>query len=345
MDIETQTLIRLFRQMLRIRTFEERVGELFLKGGTAGSMLHLSIGEESIAVGVGEAMRSGDGFTTHHRGHGIFLARGADPKKMMAEIGGKEDGYCRGKGGSMHIADNDLGHLGANAIVGGGISHVVGAGLSYQYLGKDHAAVAFFGDGAMQQGGLYESMNLAALWKLPVMFVCINNEYGMGTRLDRASASLEFAKRAETFGLNGLEVDGLEVTHVLKNTKKLMDDVRNGHPAFLKVNCYRFHGHARKDKSHYREDAEEQKGREKDPILHLENQLIKGALVTTDDLEQVKSEINSEMDEAMEYALNAFEPDPLQRFQDVFASGSPEPLPVDERIRQALNIPIQEEFV
>ena len=345
MDIKTQTLIRLFRKMLRIRTFEERVGELFLKGGTAGSMLHLSFGEESAAVGVGEAMHSGDGFTTHHRGHGIFLARGADPKKMMAEIGGKEDGYCRGKGGSMHIADNDLGHLGANAIVGGGISHAVGAGLSYQYLGKDHAAVAFFGDGAMQQGGLYESMNLAALWKLPVMFVCINNEYGMGTRLDRASASLEFAKRAETFGLNGLEVDGLEVTHVLKNTKKLMDDVRNGHPAFLKVNCYRFHGHARKDKSHYREDAEEQKGREKDPILHLENQLIKGALVTTDDLEQVKSEINSEMDEAMEYALNAFEPDPLQRFQDVFASESPEPLPVDERIRQALNIPIQEEFV
>ena len=196
MDTETQSLVRMFRQMLRIRTFEERVGELFLKGGTAGSMLHLSIGEESAAVGVGEAMNSGDGFTTHHRGHGIFLARGADPKKMMAEIGGKEDGYCRGKGGSMHIADNDLGHLGANAIVGGGISHVVGAGLSYKYLGKDQAAVAFFGDGAMQQGGLYESMNLAALWKLPVMFVCINNEYGMGTRLDRASASLEFAKRA-----------------------------------------------------------------------------------------------------------------------------------------------------
>ena len=159
----------------------------------------------------------------------------------------------------------------------------------------------------------------------------------MGTRLDRASASLEFAKRAETFGLNGLEVDGLEVTHVLKNTKKLMDDVRNGHPAFLKVNCYRFHGHARKDKSHYREDTEEQKGRKKDPILHLENQLIKGALVSTEDLEQIKSEIDNEMDEAMEYALNSSEPEPIQRFQDVYAPDSPEPLPVDERIRKALN--------
>ena len=337
MDTETQILIRLFRQMLRVRTFEERVGELFLKGGTAGSMLHLSIGEESAAVGVGEAMHSGDGFTTHHRGHGIFLARGADPKKMMAEIGGKEDGYCRGKGGSMHIADNDLGHLGANAIVGGGISHVVGAGLSYQYLGKDQAAVAFFGDGAMQQGGLYESMNLAALWKLPVMFVCINNEYGMGTRLDRASASLEFAKRAETFGVNGLEIDGLDVTQVHHKAQKLMERVRNGSPAFLKVNCYRFHGHARKDKSHYREDSEEQKGREKDSILHLENQLIEGSLVTTENLEQIKLEIDNEMDEAMEYALNSTEPESIQRFQDVYAPVSPEPLPVDERIRQALN--------
>ena len=244
----------------------------------------------------------------------------------------------------MHIADNDLGHLGANAIVGGGISHVVGAGLSYQYLRKEQAAVAFFGDGAMQQGGLYESMNLAALWKLPVMFVCINNEYGMGTRLDRASASLEFAKRAETFGLNGFEVDGLDVTQVLHNSQKLMDGVRNGYPAFLKINCYRFHGHARKDKSHYRDDAEEQKGREKDPIPHLENRLIKDILVTTEDLQQIKSQINNEMDEAMEYALNSNEPETTQRFQDVYAPESPEPLPVDERIRQALN-PSPEEFV
>jgi len=338
MNKKTKPLIKMFRQMLRVRTFEERVGELFLKGGTAGSMLHLSIGEESAAVGVGEAMRLGDGFTTHHRGHGIFLARGAEPKKMMAEIGGKEDGYCRGKGGSMHIADNDLGHLGANAIVGGGISHVVGAGLSYKYLGKDQAAVAFFGDGAMQQGGLYESMNLAALWKLPVMFVCINNEYGMGTRLDRASASLEFAKRAETFGLNGLEVDGLDVNQVHHKAQKLLEGVRNEDPAFLKINCYRFHGHARKDKSHYREDAEEQKGREKDPILHLENQLIKSSLLTAEDLEQIKSEIDNEMDEAMEYALNSNEPETTQRFEDVYAPESPKPLPVDERIRQALNL-------
>jgi len=169
------------------------------------------------------------------------------------------------------------------------------------------------------------------------MFVCINNEYGMGTRLDRASASLEFAKRAETFGLNGLEVDGLDVTQVHHKAQKLMEGVRNGDSAFLKVDCYRFHGHARKDKSHYREDLEEQKGREKDPILHLEDQLIKDSFLTTGDLEQIKSEINNEMDDAMEYALNSTEPESIQRFQDVYAPDSPEPLPVDERIRKALN--------
>ncbi|MEC7424080.1 MAG: thiamine pyrophosphate-dependent dehydrogenase E1 component subunit alpha, partial [SAR324 cluster bacterium] len=266
---EKQQALRFFRQLVRVRIFEERVSELFVQGGTAGSMLHLSIGEEAGAVGVMGAMREGDGFTTHHRGHGIFLARGADPKKMMAEIAGKSTGYCRGKGGSMHIADRGLGHLGANAIVGGGISHVVGAGLTYQMKHHGNAAVAFFGDGAMQQGVLYESMNLSALWKLPVLFVCVNNEYGMGTRLDQASATLEFEKRAETFGLLAAEVDGIDVFEVYNQSKNLLEDVRKGKPAFLKVNSYRFHGHARMDKSPYRDQQEEEEGRKKDAIAFL----------------------------------------------------------------------------
>ena len=256
----------LYFQLLRVRTFEDRVGELFLQGGSAGTMLHLSIGEEAPAVGVAEAMQPNDSFTTHHRGHGIFLARGAEPKRMLAEIAGKEAGYCRGKGGSMHIADRKLGHLGANAIVGGGIPHVVGAGLSYQLLKVPSVSVAFFGDGAMQQGNLYESMNLAALWKLPVLFVCINNQYGMGTRLDQASASLEFVKRAESFGLVGKEVSGLDVEEVKKEATLILDGVREGKPAFMKIDCYRFHGHARKDKSPYRDQNEEEEGRKKDPI-------------------------------------------------------------------------------
>ena len=328
-----------FRQLLRIRTFEERVGELFVRGGTAGSMLHLSIGEESGAVGVGEAMQPGDSFTTHHRGHGIFLARGADPKRMMAEIGGKQAGYCRGKGGSMHIADMGLGHLGANAIVGGGITHVVGAGLSYRNLKTGAVSVAFFGDGAMQQGGFYESMNLTALWKLPVLFVCINNEYGMGTRLDRASASLEFVKRAESFGLVASEVDGLDAEAVHATALELLAQARQGQPAFLKVNCYRFHGHARMDKSPYRDDAEEQAGRQKDTLAFQRKRLLDAGL-SESDCDQIVAAVNAEMDEALQFALDSPAPPLDTIYEDVYAPGQPQPEPVDQRLRDAMHSPV-----
>ena len=204
-------LPKLYKTMKRIRTFEERVSELFIKGESAGTMLHLSIGEELGPACVGTAMQENDTFTTHHRGHGIFVARGGDPNRMLAEIAGKKDGYCKGKGGSMHIADMTLGHLGANAIVGGGIPTVVGAAMSYKYLKQERVSVAFFGDGAMQQGILYESMNMASLWKLPVVFCCINNQYGMGTKIENAVGVKDFSKRAESFGLNTLHINDLDV--------------------------------------------------------------------------------------------------------------------------------------
>ena len=245
-------LLDLYRTMRRIRTFEERVNELFVRGQTAGSMLHMSIGEEAIS-GVCKAMEPGDSFTTHHRGHGIFIARGADPNRMMSEIAGKADGYCSGKGGSMHIADMGLGALGANAIVGGGIPHVVGAGLSYRNRGLKNVSVAFFGDGASQQGVLYEAMNMAALWKLPVVFCCINNQYGMGTRIDRAAANTNLHERAIAFGLNGVTVDGGDVEAVHETAERIFTAARNGKPGFIAMTCYRFFGHARLDKSPYRD--------------------------------------------------------------------------------------------
>ena len=336
---EKQQALRFFRQLVRVRIFEERVSELFVQGGTAGSMLHLSIGEEAGAVGVMGAMREGDGFTTHHRGHGIFLARGADPKKMMAEIAGKTTGYCRGKGGSMHIADRGLGHLGANAIVGGGISHVVGAGLTYQMKHHGNAAVAFFGDGAMQQGVLYESMNLSALWKLPVLFVCVNNEYGMGTRLDQASATLEFGKRAETFGLLAAEVDGIDVFEIYNQSKNLLEDVRKGKPAFLKVNSYRFHGHARMDKSPYRDQQEEEEGRKKDAIAFLRDRIIKSGWYQETECDAIVEEVKQEMDEALNHARNAADPGADEMYEDVFDPQTTKPFPVDSRIRESLHLP------
>lgn len=326
----------LYRSMRRIRTFEERVGELFVRGQTAGSMLHLSIGEESAAVGVTAAMRPQDTFTTHHRGHGIFLARGADPKRMMAEIGGKEAGFCRGKGGSMHIADMSLGHLGANAIVGGGIPTVIGAGLSARHKKNDAVSVAFFGDGAMGQGILYESMNMAALWNLPVMFVCINNQYGMGTRIDQATANTALHERAVAFGLNGETVDGLDVEEVAEAARRLMDEARAGRPGFLAVSCYRFYGHARKDKSPYRDPAEEEAGRQRDPVAFARARLVERGLASDAMLDLLDAEIGEEMDQTIDFTIAEREPPLASMFRDVFDPSEPEPEPVRTRIERVL---------
>ncbi len=324
-----------YREMQRIRSFEDRVAELFVRGESAGSMLHLSIGEESAAVGVSAAMVEGDTFTTHHRGHGIFLARGADPDRMMAEIGGKEAGYCRGKGGSMHIADMGLGHLGANAIVGGGIPSVVGAALVAKRRETGAVSVAFFGDGAMQQGILYESMNMAALWDLPAVFVCVNNQWGMGTRVDQATRATRLHERALVFGLNAETVDGHDVLDVAEAAHRIIDGARAGTPGFLAVDCYRFYGHGRKDKSPYRTEAEEAEGRQKDPIEYARRALIEQGHDPAA-LDALDQEIVAEMDGAVEFAVAAPEPALGTMFRDVFAPGEPEPEPVRSRIDRVL---------
>lgn len=329
-------LFDLYRTMRRIRSFEENVAELYVRGESAGSMLHLSIGEEGAAAGVCAAMQPQDSFTTHHRGHGIFLARGAEPDRMMAEIGGKEAGYCRGKGGSMHIADMTLGHLGANAIVGGGIPHVVGAGLSYKRLKTNAVSVAFFGDGAMQQGVLYESMNMAALWDLPVLFVCINNQYGMGTRIDRATRNIAFEKRAEAFGLNAEMVDGEDVEAVFHAAQGLVDAARGGKPGFMTVSCFRFFGHGRKDKSPYRTAAEEEIGRKRDPIARARATLTARNLASDADLDAIDEEVTREMNATIDFTIAAAAPAQASMFRDVFAAGEPEPEPLRTRIDRIL---------
>ena len=329
-------LLPLYRTMRRIRSFEERVGELFVRGQSAGSMLHLSIGEESAAAGVCAAMQDGDTFTTHHRGHGIFLARGADPNRMMAEIGGKEAGYCHGKGGSMHIADMGLGHLGANAIVGGGIPAVVGAGLAARHHGSGTVSVAFFGDGATGQGILYESMNMAALWRLPCVFVCINNQYGMGTRIDQATANPNLHERALAFGLAAETVDGLDVEAVAEAAARLVAGARQGRPAFLVVDCYRFYGHARKDKSPYRDPAEEETGRRKDPVARARDVLVTRGLAKAAELDALDAAIDAEMDATIDFTIAQTEPPLSTMFRDVYAPEEPEPEPVRTRIARVL---------
>ncbi len=311
--------VALLRMMMRIREFEDRVAESYIRGLTAGSMFHLSVGEEATAAGAGLAMEKGDCFTTHHRGHGIFLARGADPGRMFAEVFGRTIGYCAGKGGSMHIADITLGHMGANAIVGANIPIALGGGFSMKYQKTGKLCVAFFGDGALNQGILYESMNMAALWKLPLVFYVVNNQYGMGTRIDRASASLDFVKRAESFGVRGAEVDGMDVEAVVAEARELFSWSRAGNgPGFLLANAYRFYGHGRKDPSPYRTKDEEAEWRKRDPVETQRKRLIEARLLTEQGFTQMKAEIAKEMDDAVAWAAAQAEPAPEELFTNVY---------------------------
>jgi len=313
--------IYLLRTMLRIREFEDRVAESYLRGMTAGSMFHLSVGEEAVAAGMGCAMRDGDYFTTHHRGHGIFIARGADLGRMFAEVFGRIDGYCKGKGGSMHIADVNLGHMGANAIVGANIPISLGGGFSMKYQKRKAISVAFFGDGALNQGVLYESMNMAALWKLPVIFAVVNNQYGMGTRVDRASACLKFAERAESFGVRGIEVDGMDVEKVWSASRELYDSARNGDgPGLIVANAYRFYGHGRKDPSPYRSKEEESEWKGRDPIDFYRRCLLDEQTMDAEQLKTLEVEVKTEVDRAVEWAAASPPPSDEQLYTDVYVS-------------------------
>lgn len=312
---------RLLLTMMRIREFEDRVAESYIRGMTAGSMFHLSVGEEAVAAGMGCAMQEGDYFTTHHRGHGIFIARGADLGRMFAEVFGRTDGYCKGKGGSMHIADIHLGHMGANAIVGANIPISLGGGFSMKYQKKKAISVAFFGDGALNQGVLYESMNMAALWKLPVIFAVVNNQYGMGTRIDRASASLRFAERAETFGVHGVEVDGMDVEAVWNASQKLYQAARAGEgPGLIVANAYRFYGHGRKDPSPYRSKEEESEWRLRDPISLYHKRLAGEQVLKDGEFEQLSEEVKSEVDRAVEWAAASPSPGDDELYTDLYVS-------------------------
>ena len=310
----------LLRTMIRIREFEDMVGESYLRGYTAGSMLHLSVDEEAVAAGIVRAMAAQDVFTTHHRGHGVFLARGADPMRMFAEVFGKSDGYCSGKGGSMHIADIRLGHMGANAIVGANIPISLGGGFSLRYRMIPGVSIAFFGDGALNQGVLYESMNMAALWTLPVLFAVVNNQWGLGTRGDQASASLEFVARAESFGVRGLEVDGMDVEAVHSGAHELLEHARGGKgPVFLVANAYRFYGHGRKDPSPYRARDEEETWKSRDPVLLFRDRLMSEGVISRQEFDDMAAEATGEMEAAVSEAVGRADPAPEELYTDVFA--------------------------
>ena len=313
--------IRMYRQMIRIRLFEEQVNDLYTRALMPG-LAHLYIGEEAVAVGICEALRQTDYITSTHRGHGHCLAKGASPDRMFAELLGKEAGYCKGKGGSMHIADPATGNLGANAIVGGSMGIATGAAFSAKTLKTGGVAVCFFGEGALGQGVLYEEMNLAELWKLPVIYVCENNMYNEYTHYSETTAG-DILARGTAFGVHSETVDGQDVRAVNAATTRLVDRARQGDgPAFLVCNTYRYHGHHVGDinREYYRSKQEEQEWKTgRDPIKLLTSWLIDQKLAEPDALQRLHDEAKAEMERAVKFAVDAPYPNPQEVDQDVYA--------------------------
>jgi pyruvate dehydrogenase E1 component alpha subunit len=311
----------MYRRMLAIRLFEERVNDLYTRALMPG-LAHLYIGEEAVAVGVCEALRKDDYITSTHRGHGHCLAKGASPDLMFAELLGKKAGYCKGKGGSMHIADPETGNLGANAIVGGSAALAAGAAYSAKYLGQDRVVVCFFGEGALGQGVLYESMNLAQLWKLPVVYVCENNLYNEYTHFTETTAG-DIIARPAAFGVQSATVDGQNARAVYDVSSTLVDRARKGEgPAFVLANTYRFRGHHVGDVSrdYYRAKQEEQRWmEERDPIKILGAYLTGDHIVEQAGLDRVQEELTAEMDRAVQWAIDAPYPSAEEVAEDVYA--------------------------
>lgn len=316
----SEDYLRMYRQMVRIRAFEDNANQLYLSAKMPG-LTHMYSGEEAVAVGICEALRVTDKITSTHRGHGHCVAKGAEFKEMFCELLGKEEGYCRGKGGSMHIADQSNGNLGANAIVGGSMGIATGSALSAKMQGRDDVTVCFFGDGATAQGLWYEVMNMAALWKLPVIYACENNGYSEYTRTDEIAAGSIMA-RAEAFGIEAFQVDGQDVLAVNKLSQELVERARKGEgPFFIELMTYRYHGHHVGDinREYYRSKEEERDWKEnRDPIIRMRHWLIEEGLATEAEIEAMNAEIKADAEAAVEYALAAKYPDESEVDMHVF---------------------------
>lgn len=312
--------LRMYTQMVYIRVFEENANQLYLSAKMPG-LTHMYSGQEAVAVGICEALKVTDYITSTHRGHGHCIAKGAEYRAMFCELLGKYEGYCLGKGGSMHIADQEKGNLGANAIVGGSAGIATGAAFTAKYQKTDKVTVCFFGDGALGQGILYEVMNMAALWSLPVIYACENNLYGEYTPVAEMAAGKLLA-RAEAFGIESHEVDGQDVRAVYDLSETLVKKARKGKgPFFILLNTYRYHGHHVGDinREYYRSKEEEKYWKEKqDPIKLLGEWLIKKKIANQTSLDQIQEKIRKEAEEAVEYAIAASYPPEAEVSKHVF---------------------------
>jgi len=305
--------------MLEIRLFEEKVFELYGQNLVPGT-IHLYAGEEAVAVGVCANLRKDDYIVSTHRGHGHCIAKGARLDKTMAEILGKKTGYCMGKGGSMHIADFSIGMLGATAVVGAGIPIATGAGLSIKLRRTDQVTACFFGDGASNQGTFHEGINMAAVWKLPVLFVCENNLYAMGTRQTQVMLTKDIAKRAVAYGIPGVSVDGNDVIAVYEAAQQAVRRARSGDgPTLIECRTYRHKGHSRFDPATYRSKEEVEEWLDKDPVRRLKNQLLERNDLSNTEVKQIEKEVSDAVEAAVKFAKDSPYPAPEEALEDVYA--------------------------
>ena len=313
-------MLQIYRMMCRIRAFETSVAELFAANRLPGHV-HLSTGEEAVAVGVCSALRKDDYITSTHRGHGHVIAKGAELRRMMAELYGKTTGYCRGKGGSMHIADFSIGVLGANGVVAGGFPIAVGAGLSCKLRKTDQVVACFFGDGASNRGPFHEALNMASIWKLPVLFVCENNQFASTTPFSYSTSVKSIAVRAEGYGIPGKSVDGNRVLDVREAALEAVDRARQGKgPTLLEAMTYRIRGHFEGDPQRYRtkEEVEEQAAN-RDPIRQFRDLLSKEEILPKDLDQQIQDEIDQEIKEAIRFAEESPLPLPSDALEGLYA--------------------------
>ena len=309
----------MYKRMLEIRFFEEKVFDLYAQNLVPGT-IHLYLGEEAVAVGVCSLLRKDDYITSTHRGHGHCIAKGAELKRTMAEILGKKTGYCKGKGGSMHIADFKIGMLGATAVVGAGLPIAVGAGLSAKLRKTDQVVACFFGEGASNQGTFHESINMASIWKLPVIFVCENNLYAMGTRQSTVMAIENVADRAVAYGIPGVVVDGNDVLAVYEATQRAVERARKGEgPTLIECKTYRHKGHSRVDPAKYRPKEEVEEWLAKDPIKRFKEKLLQTNTLTEPEIQQIEKEVSAEIEEAVKFAMESPYPAPEEALEDVYA--------------------------
>jgi len=317
--LKKEMTIALYRKMLEIRYFEEKVYDLYGQNLVPGT-IHLYAGQEAVAVGVCANLREDDYITSTHRGHGHCIAKGAQLNRVMAEILGKKTGYCKGKGGSMHIADFSVGMLGATAVVGAGLPIAAGAGLSIKLKKTDQVVACFFGDGASNQGTFHEAINMAAIWNLPVLFVCENNLYAMGTHQTRVMAIENIADRAAAYGIPGVAVDGNDVLAVYETAHEAVDRARKGEGSTL-IECktYRHKGHSRFDPATYRPEEEVEQWMKRDPIAQFKAKIFEMRALTEEETNKIEQEVTTAVEDAVKFATESPQPTPEEALENVFS--------------------------